>query len=60
MSAVVVLAASVFAVLEKGKLSGAVVGLSVSYALQVGQIYSHVLAQLKDSLCLTSNENSLR
>ena len=55
-----VLAASVFAVLEKGKLSGAVVGLSVSYALQVGQIYSHVLAQLKDSLCLTSNENSLR
>lgn len=35
MGAVIVLAASMFSVLERDKINGALVGLSVSYALQV-------------------------
>lgn len=46
MGAAVVLAASVFAVLERGKLTGAIVGLSVSYALQV-RINGNPLVVLK-------------
>ncbi|XP_052283970.1 multidrug resistance-associated protein 1-like isoform X2 [Dreissena polymorpha] len=38
MGGVVVLAASLFSVLERGKISSAIVGLSVSYALQITEI----------------------
>ncbi|KAH3818612.1 hypothetical protein DPMN_120334 [Dreissena polymorpha] len=38
MGGVVVLAASLFSVLERGNISSAIVGLSVSYALQITEI----------------------
>jgi len=39
LGAVVIAAAALFAVLERDNLNGAIVGLSVSYALQVCTIY---------------------
>jgi hypothetical protein len=38
MGAVIVLAASMFSVLERNNINGALVGLSVSYALQVNTL----------------------
>ncbi|XP_053385666.1 multidrug resistance-associated protein 1-like [Mercenaria mercenaria] len=42
MGAVIVLAASLFAVVERNNINGALVGLSVSYALQVRKLLTRV------------------
>lgn len=42
MSGIIVLAAAMFAVLGRNSLSGGIVGLSISYALQVSKISVHL------------------
>ena len=50
LGALIILSAAIFAVLSRGSISGGIVGLSITYALQV--MYIQVQVEISDGLTM--------